>query len=671
MMGYRVWYTYIGVKFGVARFDTMGNFQDALNREASTDGLHVFLFISLILSFNNDVEAASHIKTFMKKFFSYYLLCVCIALLVACNDEDVPSIPASIDALSVQKLAMGAGLSSTIEFSVTPEDAKFNYNTSSEECQIKLESVNASEANYQLSKVEPIQGQKGRYQATITDLQQSNNYKDQFIFVITNDDLTQIKSSSVDIYFSGTSLFSFAFSKESNPEAVLKDINIIVEGNNIQISTPFISKPQLKATFESNAEKILVNGVEQKSASTINDFSSPVTYKVVSAQGEEKEYVVTLSYSGLPVVIINTPNQATIPSKHEDWLEEATITILNPDGSEDYAGTTNIRGRGNSTWTYPKKPYALKLDEKAEILGMPKHKRWVLLANWMDRTLMRNRVAFQIALSTGMAWNPHGEFVDVVLNGKHIGNYYLCEHIKVDKNRVNIAELDEEATEGEGITGGFIMELDVYYDEVYKFKSAIKGLPYMFKDPDEVNEQQFAYMQNYVNAMEASIYNDEELTAGKFMEYLDMDSFIDWWFVHELAENGEPGHPKSTYMYKEQSGKLFAGPAWDFDWGTFLPGASFVIKHALYYPRLFQNATFVARVKERWSLLKPEFDKISSFIASEGERIKQSEKMNHIMWPITKVVNGDESMTFEESVQRMKAAYEEKLQWLDDAISKM
>ena len=111
-------------------------------------------------------------------------------------------------------------------------------------------------------------------------------------------------------------------------------------------------------------------------------------------------------------------------------------------------------------------------------------------------------------------------FVDVVLNGKHIGNYYLCEHIKVDKNRVNIHELTDE-----DIDGGYIMELDVYYDEDYKFKSAIRELPYMFKDPDEVNEQQLAYMQNYINTLEASLYNDEELVAGSFMEYMDIDSY--------------------------------------------------------------------------------------------------------------------------------------------------
>lgn len=465
--------------------------------------------------------------------------------------------------------------------------------------------------------------------------------------------------------------FSITFTKQHNPGVVLRDVSTSNKGSEIIISSPFITNPELIATFEDDTQTILVNGVEQKSGITKNDFSSPVTYKVISEKGKEQEYKVSLLYSGLPVVIIDTPNKASIPSKHEDWLEGTQITILNPDGTEDFSGTINIRGRGNSTWNYPKKPYALKLNEKAEILGMPKHKRWVLLANWMDRTLLRNRVAYQIALSTGMAWNPHGEFVDVVLNGRHIGNYYLCEQIKVDKNRVNISELDADATSGEGITGGYIMELDVNYDEVNKFKSTIGQFPYMFKDPDEVNQQQFTYIYNYVNRLESSLYNESQLAANEFMDYMDIDSYIDWWFVHELAGNGEPGHPKSTYMYKDKGGKLQAGPVWDFDWGTFRPGAGYTIIHTLYYPKLFQNPTFIARVKERWALLNPEFKKISAFIENEAKKISQSEKMNHSLWPITQSVNEDESLTFDEAVQRMKAAYEEKLQWLDGAISKL
>ncbi|MBR5542140.1 MAG: CotH kinase family protein [Bacteroides sp.] len=87
------------------------------------------------------------------------------------------------------------------------------------------------------------------------------------------------------------------------------------------------------------------------------------------------------------------------------------------------------------------------------------------------------------------------------------------------------------------------------------------------------------------------------------MEYMDIDLVIDWWFVYELSDINEPNHPKSVYTYKDKSGKLFAYPAWDFDWGTFRSGSGYKTKKALYYPKLLQNEMYVARLKERWVLL--------------------------------------------------------------------
>ena len=137
--------------------------------------------------------------------------------------------------------------------------------------------------------------------------------------------------------------------------------------------------------------------------------------------------------TGLPLVYINTPNNESITSK-DIWLDPlTTITAINLDGSIDYeAADLAIKGRGNSTWQLPKKPYALKLGAKSEILGMKKHKRWCLLANWMDRTNIRNDIAFHIAKQTNLAWTPSGKFVELILNGEHKGNYYLCEQIQVD-----------------------------------------------------------------------------------------------------------------------------------------------------------------------------------------------------------------------------------------------
>lgn len=340
-------------------------------------------------------------------------------------------------------------------------------------------------------------------------------------------------------------------------------------------------------------------------------------------------------------------------------------------GKLNYQGSLAVKGRGNSTWSYPKKPYALKLDKKSEILGMKKHKRWCLLANFMDRTLIRNAVAFEISRQTGLDYTPSGQFVELIVNGEHVGNYYLTEQIKVDENRVNVAELNPDATDEEEINGGYIFELDVYFDEVFKFRSEVRGLPWMFKDPDEVNDAQFNYVRKYVNDMEHALYDEESFKARKFADYMDLESLVDWWFVYELSMNSEPGHPKSTYFHKDLGGKMTAGPVWDFDWGTFTGYATnyFAVKDAVYYNQLFKDEEFVKLVKERWALLKPRFEAISSYIDELKLQLIKSDEINAAMWPIYQNVNGDEQRSFSDAVEMLKSAYNAKLSWLDSQIA--
>ncbi len=462
----------------------------------------------------------------------------------------------------------------------------------------------------------------------------------------------------------------FEFRKTDNEGSLHGNITLPTMGNNrVEFVTPLCSdRSNLIATFNTDGGRVYVGNVEQFSGVTPNDFTSPLTYRIVSESGHISEWVVTISDTGLPIVVINTPNSKLIPSKYEDWLEGTQLTIYNTDGSIDYQESISIRGRGNSTWNFPKKPYALKLDEKASILGMPKHKRWVLLANWLDRTMMRNSAAFYISEQTDLAWTPRGEFVEVVLNGRHKGNYYLCEQIKVDKNRVDIEELSDENP-----SGGFILEVDVYFDEVFKFHSPDYNLPYMFKDPDEVTDMQYGYFYNYIANLEAALKDDQRFAAREYVDFIDVDSFIDWWFVHELTGNTEPMHPKSSYFHKDADGPLVAGPVWDFDWETFVPYKNNVWcdTEALYLGRLFQDEAFVARVKERWALLKPRFDTVPSYIQSLAKRLTPSAAINLKMWPITEKVNGDEELSFALAVTRMINAYEGKLYWLNKHIEEL
>ena len=397
---------------------------------------------------------------------------------------------------------------------------------------------------------------------------------------------------------------------------------------------------------------------------------------VASAQETATSYPFAINYltdnnevasTGLPVVMINTPGAQTIDSK-EVWTADVEMKIYTAEGELDYEGTLAMKGRGNTTWWYPKRPYALKLDSKSEILGMKKHKRWCLLANYIDRTLMRNAVAFEVSRCTDLPYTPKGQFVELLLNGEYQGNYYLTEQIKVDKNRVDIAEL-EDATEGEDITGGYIFELDTYFDEQNKFYSTTFGMPWQFKDPDEVNSAQIQYVKNYVAQMEMSL-TGENLKAHAYNDYIDIDTFIDYWYVYELTTNGEPGHPKSVYMVKDKNGKMQAGPVWDFDWGTFSTWASttFVIKDAVYYGALFSDPQFTERVKSRWQLLKSRFETIPEYIETLRLQIAASNSLNHKKWGCPEQVNEDAAMDFNRAVDLLKRNYIAKLNWLDSTI---
>lgn len=435
--------------------------------------------------------------------------------------------------------------------------------------------------------------------------------------------------------------------------------------------------------FKTTAETVMVGNTVLESGKTAVDLSKPLT--IIAKSGDySKEYSLTARNTGLPIVRIQTPGGRAITSK-EIWLEGSSMRIEQPDGTVDYEGPMSIRGRGNSTWGYPKKPYAIKLDKKSKILGMPKHKRWVLLANWKDRTLIRNAAAFWVSSHTGMPYTVRGEFVEVELNGEHQGNYYLCEQIKIDENRVNITEMDPMETDPEKITGGYLMEVDTYYDEVNKFKSPRFSLPYMFNTPDEesLSKEAFNYMKNYVSELEDILKDEDRVKNHEYEAYLDVDSAIDYMFILELCDNHDfynewHNGTHSCYMYKDRGGKLCYGPVWDFDYRTFIPLDEISLRiqskwigatRTLYYPALYKDPQFRQRMLERWDSQKEALRQLPAFIDETADRIRLSEAANHKLWPIEDWwENGDETMEFQQAVERMKRGYTEKLNWMDSHL---
>ncbi len=399
-----------------------------------------------------------------------------------------------------------------------------------------------------------------------------------------------------------------------------------------------------------------------------------MTFNFKGNTGTERIYKVELApYTGLPVVVINVQKNKEIQNK-VDWLPSS----LKIDGmgqfSEFIDAEVEVRGRGNTTWGNPKKPYNLRLSSKKSVVGMLPHKRWALIANWMDRTLLRHHVSYHIASLTDLEWTPKGTYVELILNGKHRGIYYFCESIRVDKNRLNIKELKPEDTSADKITGGYLLEFDTH-SAPNKFTTSTFKLPVVIQNPDEddINKSQYNYIVSYINNLEAELMKDDFVKTHKYADYLDINSFADWWIVYELARNHEALNPKSCYRYKDRGGKLKAGPVWDFDWGTYTESTSFVAKDKIWYDRLFQDPVFVETVKERWKRYKPRFETVEKFIRQEMEIIRKSEKINSVMWPLDKAptINRDEKISFDEAVDKMCTNYAKRLEWLDNEISKM
>ena len=387
----------------------------------------------------------------------------------------------------------------------------------------------------------------------------ANNFSNPLVYTVVNNRGSRIDYAVeiITISDSGNAFISFRFLKENNP-LLVRDYTADITGNKVEISIPSVTT-NLVATFDANTSEVTIDGVEQKNNVTVNDFSKPVTYTLISEKGVINRYTVSLTWtSPIPHFVINTDNSAEIISK-DDYVY-ADFAIAANGWGEDFFGRTRIRGRGNSTWGLPKKPYRLKLDDDATILGLAEEKDWVLLANYLDPTLMLNAVAFKIGELLELKYTNHAIPVDLTLNGKYVGNYMLTEQVERSKSRVDIHK-----------EKGVLLEFDTNYDEDFQFVSNNYGLPVMIKDPD-LNDFEGAERVELFQKIKNDFHQFENEVASSlfpnssYKDFIDIESLVKYLIVYDLTLNMEINHPKSTYMYKDENGKYFMGPIWDFDW---------------------------------------------------------------------------------------------------------
>jgi len=416
-------------------------------------------------------------------------------------------------------------------------------------------------------------------------------------------------------------------------------------------------------------------------------FSAPFT-----VCGKDMEAGIVL-HTGLPTIYLNTQDGAPIVSKTDTLHASLTIRGVDEDQRLDEVGCS-VRGRGNTTWWWPKKPYLIKLNKKAGVFGMPKHKRWILLANFLDRTMMRNIIAMKVASMTSLDWTPGCRSVELVLNGKHMGNYLLIEQVKVDKKRVPVTEMTPDDNAGEAVTGGYLLELDFHYDNEVQWVDshggtaqwgAGSGIPFGIKypDPEDLTPAQESYIKKYIAEAAEALYGPDFTDPEKgYAKYIDVDSFVDYWIVFEVMGNHELGNPGSVYFHKDRGGKLMAGPCWDFDWGILSYNTSphartgLINRNAIWYARLFQDPAFVEKVKSRFQELLPQFETIPDFIDETEKLLTESARLNFQMWNPAedasqnggRIINGDENMSFHDAVARIRSIFQDRLTVIPESL---
>ena len=355
---------------------------------------------------------------------------------------------------------------------------------------------------------------------------------------------------------------------------------------------------------------------------------------------EEKKYQPT----NLPLIIIHTENSIAPQDKVTDI--PCTVEIVN-NGKTNTKAKAVIKLRGNSTMRMDKRPYKIIFEEKQTLLDLPaKAKKWNLMANFSDRTLLRTLLGFKLSSLFEMKYTPQCRSVDVMVNGEFKGNYNLCDKIEFNENRVNLSKLDENSNSEPEITGGYLLEATNYAYQDNFYINTTRGIIFGIRYPtqDDITSPQFAYIENQLNLMEADGY------LG-LVNRIDFESFTKYLLVQELS-----GHSEcfwSTYMTKERNDdKFYFGPVWDFDLAfdndnrvyPTLNKTNFLFKYDSsagtmreFAEHLLRNEQLLQALKDKWDEMtenKVTKEIIIDWIDNQTKIINESQKLNFMRWKV-------------------------------------
>ena len=422
--------------------------------------------------------------------------------------------------------------------------------------------------------------------------------------------------------------------------------------------------------------------------------------------------------SNLPIVTINTAGQAIVDSPSiiatMGIVYNGVGAINNlTDVPTEYNGNVAIEYRGNYSQSLPQKPYALELRDlnnlelNVPLLGMPLEHDWCLIANYNDKVFMRNTLAYKLATEMGH-YATRSQFCEVLVNGSYQGLYVFMETIKRDNNRVDVSRLDPIEISGLDLTGGYILKND-YWDASNSWQLAYHpidhpnfnvNLVYDYPKPSTIVPEQKTYIQGFINEFETALYSTNYADpAVGYQKYIDLDSFIDYFIVNELARNND-GFKKSSFFHKTKDnltsiGKLYAGPVWDFDWAwkninecsifAATDGSGWAhkindcnpdVNSPGWYVRLLQDPNFQNRLRCRWDDFRTTIlsnTVLNAYIDETAIYLNEAQARHFEKWGNLGISTGTPEVdadpaTFACQITKFKNWINSRITWLDNNI---
>ncbi len=390
-------------------------------------------------------------------------------------------------------------------------------------------------------------------------------------------------------------------------------------------------------TITSNADIASIDRTDLSFDATVDartisgDFSANQTVTLTMQDGNTEK--ITLMQSDLPCMYIslNGTTLSEINADKDVKHQGNSVTITDVDDTANDLDKTNVemKGRGNSSWScYDKKGYQIKFDKKTSVLGMEKAKKWVLLANSSDCSMMKNKIAFDAANQMGFAYTPDAEYVDLWVDGDYIGNYLVTEKVEIGSSRLNLTDANAVLMEYDN---------DFYKSEDYYFTDEITGTHFVMKESNTDNDTTgMTDFQNTLHELELEMYSNRGCYSwADISAKLDVESFAKWYVVNEYFLNKE-STSTSFYLYKDgANGKICAGPVWDFDsaMGAGTSGASdlYMYQHWL-LQLLFEKSEFQTLVQQVYSQYASVLNSADEEVLTLQSEIQNSANMNYLRW---------------------------------------